>query len=183
MFDPSHPVFRRWILYAHAYTLYIKRLEREVGGPWGLSVPQILTLYFLNWATDTVTPTALANYLTQEAQSVTSLLQRMEASGLIERRPNPQDQRSIEIVITAQGKEIIEQCSESTFQVVLDFFSPLSEEQQMVFEDMCRELRDYSAPLLGLSVERLDIATRQLERDPAMWERAQVLRDAFSAPR
>src|SRR5690606_2016277 len=91
LFDVSNPVFRRWILYTHAYAIYIKRVEREVGARWGLSVPQILTLYFLNWATDTVTPTALANYLTQEAQSVTSLLQRMEASGLIERRPHPVD--------------------------------------------------------------------------------------------
>lgn len=183
MYNVNHPVFRRWILYAHAYALYTKRIEREVGARWGLSVPQILTLYFLNWATDTVTPSALANYLTQEAQSVTSLLQRMEAAGLIERRPNPVDQRSIEIVITQQGQEVLEACSEATFSVVLDFFSPLPEERQSLFEDMCRELRDYSAPLLGLSVERLDIATRQLERDPAMWEQAQVLRDAFTAPR
>lgn len=183
MYDVSHPAFRRWVLYTHAYTLYTKRVEREVGARWGLSVPQILTLYFLNWATEPVTPSALAAYLTQEAQSVTSLLQRMQSAGLINRRPNPADHRSIEIAITAQGQEILQECSEETFAVVLDFFSPLSEERQMVFEDMCRELRDHSAPLLGLSVERLDIATRQFERDPSMWEQAQVIRDAVTVPR
>lgn len=178
MLDPSHPAFRRWALFAHSYLLYTKCVERALA-PWDLSLPQYLTLFFLRGATASVTPGQLASYLTQEAQSVTSLLQRMESHGFLHRAPHPEDGRSIVIDICEEGERVLDECVDAVFREVVDFFSPLPEESQSDLEDMFRVLRDHAAGNLGLDIEKLDYATRRVERDPEMFARAQDIRDGF----
>ncbi|MCL4241101.1 MAG: MarR family transcriptional regulator [Dehalococcoidia bacterium] len=178
MLDPSHPAFRRWALFAHSYLLYTKRVERALA-PWDLSLPQYLTLFFLRGATAPVTPSLLASYLTQEAQSVTSLLQRMESRTFVQRAPHPEDGRSIVVEICDEGRRALDECVDVVFREVVDFFSPLPEESQIDLEDMLRVLRDQAAESLGLDIEKLDYATRRVERDPDMFARAQDIRDAF----
>ncbi len=51
-----------------------------------------------------VTPKALAESLELTTGSVTSLLDRLETSGLIARTPHPNDRRSLQLELTAAGR-------------------------------------------------------------------------------
>lgn len=178
MLNPNDPIFGRWVLFAHSYLVYVKAVERVLT-PFDLSLPQFLTLFFLAGASGPVTPSILANYLTQEPQSITSLVQRMESRGLISRSRNALDGRSSILEITADGRDLFTSCATTVFEEVIDFFSPLTEEVLDEFGDSLRTLRNQTAKRIGLDVERLDKATRQMERDPDMWTHALDIRAVF----
>lgn len=72
----------------------------------------------LNLDFDSGTPsTLLGPKMGMEATSITRLLKTMEERGLIERRPNPTDKRSVLVFLTEFGKEKREDAK----QAVLDF--------------------------------------------------------------
>ncbi len=178
MLNPQNPVFARWVLFGHSYLLYVKAVERALA-PFDLSLSQFLTLWILNGASGPVTPSIVASFLTQEPHSVTSLLQRMEARGLIRRTRNESDGRSSILHATTKGAETLSSCADGVFSEITNFFSPLPEELQEEFEDSLRRLRDYTAERLDIDVSRLDRATRQVERDPDMWTPGTTIRDFF----
>jgi len=83
------------------------------------------------------TPTELARQTGLTSGATTAMLDRLERSGLIERRPNPDDRRGTLIVIVKEGaqkvgplfesarkaqNEIVSSYSEKELEIILDFF-------------------------------------------------------------
>jgi DNA-binding MarR family transcriptional regulator len=66
-------------------------------------------LAVLDGAGQPLSPTAIAERLIVTTASVTSLLDTLERRGLVERQPDPTDRRRLLIVITQDGKAIVDQ--------------------------------------------------------------------------
>lgn len=66
-------------------------------------------LAVLDGAGQPLSPTAIAERLIVTTASVTSLLDTLERRGLVERRPDPTDRRRLLIVITQDGKALVDQ--------------------------------------------------------------------------
>ena len=71
--------------------------------PFGLTYPQYLTMLAM-WASDEP-PTVgeLGERLRLDSGTVTPVLKRLEASGLVERRRDPSDERRVIVSLTEQG--------------------------------------------------------------------------------
>jgi len=69
----------------------------------GLTYPQYLVLLVL-WETDSVNLKVLSDKLHLQSNTLTPLLKRMEDTGLISRTRSQEDERSIIISLTDQGK-------------------------------------------------------------------------------
>jgi len=54
------------------------------------------------------TPLAVTDYLGLTKGTVSQSLKALEAKGLIRKRPDPQDRRSVHLELTAAGREVIE---------------------------------------------------------------------------
>ena len=66
-------------------------------------------LAVLDGAGQPLSPTAIAERLIVTTASVTSLLDTLERRGLVERQPDPTDRRRLLIVITHDGKALVDQ--------------------------------------------------------------------------
>jgi DNA-binding MarR family transcriptional regulator len=66
-------------------------------------------LAVLDGAGQPLSPTAIAERLIVTTASITSLLDTLERRGLVERQPDPTDRRKLLIVITQDGKAIVDQ--------------------------------------------------------------------------
>lgn len=66
-------------------------------------------LAVLEGAGQPLSPTEIAERLIVTTASVTSLLDTLERRGLVERRPDPTDRRKLLIVITSDGKAVVDQ--------------------------------------------------------------------------
>ncbi|MDX5447076.1 MAG: MarR family winged helix-turn-helix transcriptional regulator [Bacteroidota bacterium] len=110
----------------------IAKMYNEVAGNYGTTMATGYVL--LNVDLEKGTPsTSLGPKMGMEATSLSRILKSMEEKGLIERRPHPQDKRSVLIFLTPFGVEKREDAK----RAVLDFNNQvreiLSEEELQSF--------------------------------------------------
>lgn len=99
-----------------AINLESKRVEKQ----FGLSVPQLLILKFLN-DNDQFKSTMkeLKNYLSLNASTVTGIISRLETKGFIARLPSVKDRREIPITLTSKGLDIVKKTDESLHELMV----------------------------------------------------------------
>lgn len=61
------------------------------------------------WQEDGLTPGTIARRLGLATPTVTKMTSRMEAAGLVQRRPHPTDRRLVRIHLTARGRQLPEE--------------------------------------------------------------------------
>lgn len=83
----------------------IQRLYKPVLDELGLTYPQYLVLNVL-WRDDSQTVGAIAEKLALESSTLTPLLKRLEASGLVHRTRNPENERQVVVALTDEGKTL-----------------------------------------------------------------------------
>lgn len=71
----------------------------------GLHTGQEMILFQL-WEEEGITPTQIAETLCVEPPTVTKMLQRLEKSGFVDRRPDPEDGRISRVYLTPEGKSL-----------------------------------------------------------------------------
>lgn len=87
-------------LYAAAHAM--NRAYRTALGPLGLTYPQYITLLAL-WETDRQSVSELGQKLRLDSGTLTPVLKRLEAAGLVRRARNRADEREVEISLTDRG--------------------------------------------------------------------------------
>jgi DNA-binding MarR family transcriptional regulator len=87
-------------LYAAAHAM--NRAYRLKLGPLGLTYPQYLTLLAL-WEADRQSVSELGERLRLDSGTLTPVLKRLEAAGLVSRSRNRADEREVEIALTERG--------------------------------------------------------------------------------
>ncbi len=90
-------------LYAAANA--IVRAYRPKLSELGVTYPQYLVLMAL-WETDHRTVSELGRGLMLDSGTLTPLLKRMEAAGLVHRRRRTSDEREVEIALTEHGRAL-----------------------------------------------------------------------------
>lgn len=71
----------------------------------GLTYPQYLAMLVL-WEQDGIGVSDIGRRLFLDSGTLTPLLKRLEAAGLIERRRNPADERQVRVALTARGNAL-----------------------------------------------------------------------------
>lgn len=86
---------------SHAMTkTYKPMLERL-----GLTYPQYLVMLVL-WEHDAILVKEIGARLYLDSGTLTPLLKRLEANGLVSRNRDPHDERQVRIVLSAKGREL-----------------------------------------------------------------------------
>jgi len=93
----------------HATSMAINRAYKPQMDALGITYPQYLVLHAL-WEEDARTIGAIAERLALESSTVTPLVKRMEAAGLMTRTRNPADERQVQVRLTEQGWALRAQC-------------------------------------------------------------------------
>lgn len=121
---------------AREYGIGSVLFRHAIGGKLGVNVTDMecLGLIFLKGF---ATPSELGRYTGLSSGATTAMLDRLEKSGMIERRPNPDDRRSTLIAVNEQTAqkiaplfaslraaqdEIVSSYSEAELELLADFF-------------------------------------------------------------
>ena len=89
----------------YAISREITKRYRPLLEPLGLTYPQYLVMLVL-WEQDQQSLKAVGERLHLDSGTLTPLLKKLEASGLVERVKNPADERHIQITLTADGQAL-----------------------------------------------------------------------------
>lgn len=87
----------------YSASLQMTKLYKPLLEKLGLTYPQYVTMLSL-WETDGVTVGALGERLFLDSGTLTPLLKRLEAAGLVTRTRNADDERQVLIRLTAKGR-------------------------------------------------------------------------------
>jgi DNA-binding MarR family transcriptional regulator len=88
------------------------------------------------WDEDGQTPKQIARTLSLDGSTITGILDRMENKNLVRRTPDPDDRRTLKVVITNQGlelRECIEEVIEEVNKRILEIFTFEEQEQLKKF--------------------------------------------------
>lgn len=91
----------------YAAGIAIQRTYKPLLDALGLTYPQYLVLNVL-WAEDGQSVGRLADQLALESSTLTPLLKRLEAAGMVRRARNPDNERQVIITLTPAGRAIRE---------------------------------------------------------------------------
>jgi DNA-binding MarR family transcriptional regulator len=97
----------------------------------GLEVPEADLLFTLrrSGAPYRLTPSALSRSLLVSSGTLTSRLDRLERKGLVQRAANPADRRSVEVVLTEAGRELVDGVVSEHVRNEQEMLSVLSERE------------------------------------------------------
>ena len=110
----AHRAFRHWLA---------PRLE-----PFGITHEQFALLTCL-WAEDGISQTELATRAYVDQTSLTRMLQRMEESGLVHRREDPEDQRINLVCLTPDARVLEERIMPLRRQGLQEAVAGLTEQE------------------------------------------------------
>jgi DNA-binding MarR family transcriptional regulator len=154
------PPLASWLLLYQTYGLIYKHLDRSAA-KMGRSAAVVMPLLVLKNARHPLRLSQLARLLAQEAQSVTSLVDRLEVKGLVRREPDRQDRRAINLVLTLEGEAVANQLSAAMQDTLKGNFAPLSANDLEAFTARLRLLRAHGAEVLGLNASLFDGASAE----------------------
>lgn len=105
--EPSTPPpFDDHVCFAiYSANLAVQRTYKPILDNLGITYPQYLVLNLL-WANDGQTVRHLADSLFLEPSTLTPMLKRLEAEGLLSRTRSPVDERQVEIRLTDKGRDL-----------------------------------------------------------------------------
>ena len=89
----------------YSASLAMTKLYKPLLEPLGLTYPQYLVMLVL-WEQDDVSVSALGERLFLDSGTLTPLLKRMEAAGLLLRARSPDDERRVQIFLTPVGRAL-----------------------------------------------------------------------------
>jgi DNA-binding MarR family transcriptional regulator len=121
-------IFRAYVKAAHAAVADLP------GGPRGFQVLSAATQGTVG------SQLALAQHLGIDRTVMTYLLDDLEASNLIERRPDPADRRARRIVATQKGNELLASLNDRLRAAEADLLAPLGTEPCVAFRAQVRLL-------------------------------------------
>lgn len=101
----------------YAATRAMTRTYREHLEPLGLTYPQYLVMIVL-WETDGLTLSGLGSRLLLDSGTLTPLIKRLEAAGLVRKERRTTDEREVEVWLTQQGSAMYATVHQVREQVV-----------------------------------------------------------------
>jgi DNA-binding MarR family transcriptional regulator len=119
--------------------LAFNRLYKPILDPLGLTYPQYLVMMAL-WEKDGQGVGELGDLLFLESNTLTPLIKRLEAAGLVKRARDTQDERQVRVTLTVAGRDLLKQASCVPMQVVEA--SGMSVEQLVRLRNSVAGLRD-----------------------------------------
>ena len=109
-----------------AINLESKRVEKN----FGISIPQLLTLKFLNESEGyKSTMKGIKEMLSLNASTVTGIVARLEQKGFVARLPDPKDKRSTPIILTSKGANLLKNTKESLHEKISKNLDKISEQE------------------------------------------------------
>ncbi|WP_199100251.1 MarR family transcriptional regulator [Dyella sp. ASV21] len=109
--SPQHLLLDQQLCFAlYAASRSVTGLYRPLLEPLGLTYPQYLAMLVL-WEQDGLTVRELGQRLQLDSGTLTPLLKRLQAAGLVTRQRRLEDEREVEIRLTDAGLSLREQAS------------------------------------------------------------------------
>lgn len=110
-----------------------------------------------------VSQARLAELAEFDPMTMVRILDRMEADGLLERRPDPADRRARCLYLTAKAKPILSEIWRLSDEVRAELFTGVSKADREVFMSVLERIHDNVSGLEGKPADRIPMLSSEHE--------------------
>lgn len=128
-----------WLL-THQLVVSIGHLEGNKFTKVGLTIPQFYIIAALNYLKSPVTPSDLSQCLARNLNTITLTLDRMEKAGLVKRKRDLPDRRTVRVVLTPKSKKLFSEAVMPFMNFPNDIMSELTDDELEVYNDLTKKL-------------------------------------------
>jgi DNA-binding MarR family transcriptional regulator len=125
--------------------LYVQRFEYRARN-LGLTLPQSRALVYLD-ENEGISQTQLGELIDVEPMNLVRILDRMEADGWLERRPDPADRRARRLFLKPQARALVEQIWEVADLMRAEALAGIPPPQADLFLDLLAKIHGNFASL------------------------------------
>jgi DNA-binding MarR family transcriptional regulator len=143
--DNSHDI---WVLLDRTHFAVTRSRLLELA-QFNLTKEQAQVLYVLRFFGGSATMTQIASFTLRQHHSVSTLVKRMEKTGLL-KKTKVHKNKVYKIIITKKGKDIYEKVTRESIEMV---FSSLSSEDKRKLTSCLIQLQERANSLLGLDYQ------------------------------
>ena len=144
----------------------VSRLRRVVIDralkPLGITRSQWWVLAFLS-RRDGMTQTALASDLDLTKVAIGGLLQRMEAGGIVNRRPDASDARIRRVFLTRDGARLVGKIRQQVEDIESEILGPNTDEELTVTVHALRRMKETLLKMIGDDGDEAGASYEELE--------------------
>jgi len=133
--DHQNPILRTFILFLQTADV-VKKYADALLYKAGLSTIKLTVLRVLAFKGGTMTPSAIARWTLRERHNITTLVDRMKRDGLVKTKRNKKDRRSINITLTKKGRELLEEHTPLSEDIVKQVMSSISKDDAVLLEKL-----------------------------------------------
>jgi len=138
--------FNLWILLAQTRALLFNAGEVELS-KWGISLMQGWTIFTIKAIGERATPAEIARWLGREPHTVSSLLSRMVAQGLVVKEKSLDKKNLVRVRMTEKGERLYHEAI--GMKPMHDIISVLSRAERQQLKTLLSKLRDKAQHNLG----------------------------------
>jgi DNA-binding MarR family transcriptional regulator len=135
------PMLNTWLLLHQTFDMILKVEEKEFARI-GITPQYNGVLMALKYKKGKVTIKELANWLNKNSNSISTLIDRMQRDGYVERMESTRDRREVHVVMTEKGKEMAEQSDALGWKIVNDVLNGYPGEDLVVLNTHLEKIRD-----------------------------------------
>jgi DNA-binding MarR family transcriptional regulator len=134
---------RAWRAVLEVHRDVVQHLERDFRESVGLDLLYYDVLLHVSEGQRGRRMTELADAVVLSKSGLTSVVDRMEADGLLERRPDPDDRRAVRVVLTPRGEERFREAAEQHAETVRRIFTSIvTDDEAGVIVDVLGRVRE-----------------------------------------
>lgn len=159
MSNPLTPA-KALALVMHDVSRLLRRRVDKAAQTLGLTSAQWRVLAFVSRCEGS-NQASMADHMDMEPITLSRHLDRMQAAGMIERRPDPNDRRAHRLFLTETGRTLMDGFRAVTSDVMDDFVEGISEEELATTIDILARMR---ANLTGKAAEAPSLAPALAEK-------------------
>jgi DNA-binding MarR family transcriptional regulator len=138
-----------WVSFYQAYNAVFKANEQALL-PHSITIPQLHLLAVLVSAGGVLPSTQIARHMVKEAQTITGLVDRMEAAGWLTRQGDPKDRRKTLVSLTNAGIKKFQEAFPVANQVGVEIFAALTDDELAGLRVAAEKLRGTALSRLGI---------------------------------
>jgi len=139
--DHDDITLRAFILFVQTADTILKYADSHFYRKSRLSLIKFMVLQILAANGATMTPSEIAQWTFRERHDITTLVARLKRDGLVTSERNDRDRRSVNIRLTAKGRNVLKQAAPVATEIVNKVMSSIGKGDVVSLENSLRALR------------------------------------------
>jgi DNA-binding MarR family transcriptional regulator len=161
---------RAWFL-THRTRDVLRNCEDQIFGEYGLTTEQYAVLAIIKYLDAPVRITDVARWSGRSTNSVSMIIDRMVKAGLVTRKRDRKDRRTVFVTITSKAENALEPATRAGLEFIQEILSSLSDDDKRTFVSLHEIVKYKALQYLNPGLDIEEMKRNEITNQPDLMKR------------